>query len=692
MSMGQGLSTVRHALRRCILAAPLFLLLVAVCGVLWGGYYVWLSWAACAVSVVCGRWRVLIAALLCMAVAYLHLQKLEQESDAFFQRAESSAPLTVEGTVERALTNGCVLQDDATGARIVLRGEHARFEAGARIRAAIEVLPADAAPIKGMYDSQAWLCSQGLAAAAYCTESEYLNHPFSVAAVRGLADKARACLATRLIPAAYRDDPRAQVLSALVLGDKSYSDPETVNTFKRGGCLHIFAVSGLHVGIIAGIVYFILSRFMLRSRLRTVLLLLITALYVGMTGLAVPALRAFLMLVLLMLGRELRRPVSMANIWAAAALLILLSSPWQIHNAGFLLSFAVYGAIGIGVRYGMSPGAWLRPDAFVPPRIYNKRERFLVQADLWLRGVVIVSVSAWLVALPITMGYFHSFNLYGVILNIIITPLLMPTMLCGLLSLLPWVGSYLHGVALTCAGALLGTVGLFADLPSAYLPVQAPRGADALMVYHTGYGDSFCVLGNPGVLINCGSDKTARFATEPALFHSGFRPSVLVLTQKRASCSGGKHVMAHSLPHLQVIEAWCIKDDIRVYETSAGTVAIIFPGSELNRTPVQNATPIVLWEGANRSVLYVGDASLLTFERIPATLLQADTVICGRNPALPVTPRDVAELLPAAQIILLPSAAGFDASDLPASPSQPILRVGGGNTCLISDGNAKLAQ
>ena len=690
--MGQGLSTVRNALRRRILAAPLLVLFVAVCGVLWGGYFLWLSGAACAVAAVCCRWRVLIAALLCMAVAYLHLLKIEQQNNAFFQRVESASLLTVEGTVERALTNGCVLKDDASGARIVLRGEHSEHEAGARIRASIELLPSSPAPIAGMFDSQAWLRSQGLAASAYCTDAAYSAPVFSFACIRAWADKARAYLAARLIPDSHRDDPRAQVLSALVLGDKSYSEPETVDTFKRGGCLHIFAVSGLHVGIIAGIVYFILSRFMLRSRMRTVLLLLITALYVVMTGLAVPALRAFLMLALIMTGRELRRPVSMVNIWAAAALLILLLSPWQIHHAGFWLSFAVYGAIGIGVRYGMRSGAWLRPDSFVPPRIYNGRERFVVQADLWLRGVVLVSVSAWLVALPISMGYFHSFNLYGVILNIIITPLLMPAMLCGLLSLLPCIGVYLHGLALAFSGVLLGTVGVFADLPSAYLPLQAPRGADAVMVYHTGYGDSFCVLGNPGVLINCGSDKTVRFTTYPALFHGGFSPALLLLTQKRASCSGGKDTLLHHLPQLQVIESWQMKDDIRVYKTSAGTVTVVFPSSALNRTPVQNANPIVLWEGKARRVLYVGDASLLTFERIPETLLNTDTVICGRNPALPVTPRDVAAVLPSAQIILLPSAAGFDASDLPDSPALPILRVGGNMPCLISDGNAERAQ
>lgn len=522
------------------MAAPLFLPLVAVCGALWGGSLWGLSVAACLVAALCCRWRILIACLLCTAVAVLHTWRVEQRQQAFFEMAEHAVPLSLVGTVERELTNGCIFRDDATGARLVLRGDKATYRAGNRIRADVELLPAQSPPIRGMFDSAAWQRSQGLAATAYCTDSEFLEHPVSLSAIRGLADDARSYLARRLMPPGYEDDARAQVLCALVLGDKTYSDPETVNIFKRGGCLHIFAVSGLHVGIIAGIVYFILSRFPLRRRLRTVFLLLFTGLYVGMTGLAVPAIRAFLMLTLVMLGRELKRPVSMVNIWSAAALLVLLLTPWQIHNAGFLLSFAVYAAIGIGIRYGMRAGAWLSPDPFLPRRIYNSRERFIVKSDLWLRGLIVMSMSAWLAALPITMGYFHTFNSYGVLLNIIIAPLLLPTMLSGLLSLLPWVGSYLHGVAMACSAMLLSIVGLFAELPSAYLPMQPAQDADALMVYHTGYADSFCVLGNPGVLINCGNEKTPVSVPSPLSSIPAFLPRCSFLLSAVLPAAAGR--------------------------------------------------------------------------------------------------------------------------------------------------------
>ncbi|MBQ4594866.1 MAG: ComEC/Rec2 family competence protein [Akkermansia sp.] len=674
---------IRESVRRWVLASPLFIPLVAVCGALWGGQLWGLSFVACLLAAVCKQWRVCIAAVLCAAVAWLHVLQTDAEQETLLNKIHSVAAPRVCGIVERSLTNGCVVRDDESGAPVLLRGPQAAFKSGEYIVADIELLPSSPAPILGMFDSAAWMRSQGIATGAYCIKAESLGNTFSFAAFRGLADDLRAFFAASLMPAGYEDDARAQVLCALVLGDKTYSDPQTVDVFKYGGCLHIFAVSGLHVGIIAGIVYFVLSRFMLRTRLRTILLLAITALYVFMTGLAVPALRAFLMLALIMLGRELKRPVSMVNIWSAAALLILLTSPWQIHNAGFLLSFVVYAAIGIGIRYGMKPGAWLRPDPFVPPRIYNKKERLIVQADLWLRGVVIMSMSAWLVSLPITMGLFHSFNLYGVFVNIIITPLLLPTMLSGLLCLIPWVGCWFHSFALSCAGVLLSIVGFVADLPNAYLPYQAAQDADALMVYHTGYHDAFCVLGNPGVLINCGNEQTARFCTQPALFHAGFQPSLLVTTQKRASCSGGQGVLQAHYPHLQVLPAWQLKDEVRVFSTTAGTVSVVSASAELKDSPVQNASPIVLWEGETRSVLYVGDASLLTFERIPEYMLKADFVICGYNPALPVTPLHVSGGIPGAQLILLPSAASFTEHELPPDDKVKMWRVNTDSPCLI---------
>ena len=668
------------SLRRGLLANPLFLPLICVVTTLAGSLY-----GAIAVVVVmivaalCRCYRIAVCCLLCAAVAFLHQKQHLEQLEAYVEDADYINYTERCGTVERSLENGCVFRDDECGVSVVLRGVNTQWRAGDQLKVKYELMPANPAPVKGMFNSADWLCGQGIAATAYCVDVEYLGHPFSIAAIRGFSDDARDYLARRLIPFDHADDARAQVLCAMVLGDKSHSEPETVEVFKRGGCLHIFAVSGLHVGIIAGIFYFVLGRVSIRPRFKTLLIILLTGTYVLMTGMAVPALRAFLMLSCILLGRSLKRPISMLNIWSAVALGILLFAPWQLYNVGFLLSFSVYAAIVMGVGFCMKSGAWLQPDAFLPRRIYNKRERLLVKADFWLRGLIIMSLSAWLASVPITAACFHTCNIYGVLTNIVITPLLLPTMSAGLISMvtahIPYLGAMMHACALYCSGILLSIVGFFASLPGAYTAVAVPPSADAVMACDVGYGNAVCLLGNPGMMINCGNEKAAMFFTQPALFHTGFTPSVLLLTQRRASLSGGVEHIRATVPGIQVLWADELGCDIKEYTTDAGRYVIVPPSDDLSRSPVENQTPIVYWQGKERSVLFVGNASLHTFERLPSELLQADVVICGYNPALTITPKQIAERIPAETLLLLPDAAIFTSEDLPNKESILIQRV-----------------
>lgn len=671
--MSTRLRNLRRFLKGRINATPLFLPLVAVVGVLQGG--VWM-YVLCAVvlglALVCYRPRIVLYCLLCMAVAALQQHRQSARQEAFEATVQESPVLEFECVVERLLSKSCVVQDVDSGLRFVLRADAIPWRAGDRLRVRAEVLPPRAVPMRGMFDSQSWLRSNGLAASVACIDATYLGHPFSWAAVLGVADEMRARLARRLMAHAEPGDARIQVLCALVLGDKTYSEPETVNEFRRGGCLHIFAVSGLHVGIISLLVYMLLRSILLRSRLRSCIVIVFSGLYVLMTGMSIPALRAWLMLSLLLLGRGLKRPVSMANIWAAAALMVLLAAPWQLFNAGFLLSFAVYAAICVGVKYGMACKPWLHPDSFIPKRIYTRGERLLLRADYSIRGVILVSLSAWLVALPITMAYFHTFNMYGVLTNIAITPLLLPLMLLGLLAMaftaVPVIGAVVHTAALYGAGVLLGVVGMFADIPSAYLPHAEPQEPDAFMLLGGGYGQSVCILGNHGAVMMSGTEQTARFCAVPAAFHAGFTPALLLDVCKDKDDAATAAVFADFFRDIRCIKAYAEQDKIVAYDTPAGRFTLIPPPPDINPVPQHNLSPIIHWQGLKRSVLYIGDASLLTLERVPPAFLAVDYVICGYNKGVPVPLSEVSQLMPTAQLILLPSAAASSESHtMPAS-------------------------
>lgn len=677
---------IAEQVRRYLLAAPLFLPLAAVVGYLLGGQWIALTVIALTVAVICKQWRILICSIFFVVISFLQDERMSQNENAFLHQAATEPSKLFCGTVERQFENGCQLKLSEYGVSVRLRGEAAcGHKVGDMLKVRLHVQPLRKGIIPGMFDESGWCQSQGVAATAACLSAEYVGHPVSYASLKGISDDWRAALAAKLMQGGRESDSYAHILCALVLGDKSYSEPETVELFKKGGCLHIFAVSGLHVGLVSGILYFLLSCFLVKSRARTITLLLLTGLYVFMTGMAVPALRAYLMLSLILLGRELKRPIHVGNLWAAAALLILMLFPWQIHNAGFILSFMVYAAIVLGLKWCMACAPWFRPDPFIPRIIYNRYERALVKIDLSVRGLVMMSVCAWLVSLPITMLYFHTFNLWGVFTNIAITFLLMPTMLTGLLSLLPLIGAYVQPVALSLVAVLMSVVSFFAALPNAYLPLAEQRPANSVMCVDCGYGNSFTMIGNPGVLINCGHEQTAEFTTYPALFHAGFHPEMLILTRKSPAVAGGTPVMKHYWSELRVISAYELRDEAVQYRFKSGELTIIPAASEQNPTPIDNTSPIIYVKGHQRSILYIGDASLHTYQRVPDSMKQADIIICGCHSALPVTPKLAAELSPGAELILLPRAAVFSAEELPPESEHRIKRVGAEKRAVISD-------
>lgn len=670
---------LRRALRYHLMAAPLLLPLCAVVGVLLGGYGYVLPIVAIALARGIGMLRVMLACLLCGVVAFLHQHVSQLENEHFSHALHSAGELTLQGTVERTMSNGCIFNVDEYDVRVCLRGEHARWKAGDCLSVTVQPLPYTPPPIEGMFDTAAWLKSQGLAANLYCSRAEFSESSCSFATIQGVADELREHFATVLVPPGCEADKRNQVLCALILGDKTKSEPDTVNTFKRGGCLHIFAVSGLHVGIIAGILLLLLRFLPLGRTARTCIILTVVGAYVLMTGLAIPALRAYLMMALVLLGYELKRPVSLLNIWSAAALLILLCAPWQIYNAGFVLSFTVYAAICMAAGCVVKESAWFGPDTFIPRKIYNDSEVRLIKLDLWVRGIVVVSLSAWLVSLPVSMCFFHTFNLYSAFANTLISPLLPVVMGLGVASLafswIPYLGSCVHFLAVTSAGWLMQIVAFFSALPGAYLSTQTPQADASMMFYHTGFGEHFCVLGNPGVVINCGNELTARFNTEPALFHGGYSPAALLLSQTRASVSGGAHVLVESWPQMEVIRTSFSDAEPVVFGSEAGNYTLITPPASLPASPSQNRTPVVVWESSRGRVLYLGDASVVTYEKIPEHLKRSNTVICGYNPAQPINLSEMVDVCMPDRLILLPSAAAMPEELLPSSDKVEIIRV-----------------
>lgn len=638
-------------LRRNLLEAPLFLPLVAVVGAVMGGW--WLSGSAVAVllALVCRVWRIALCSLLCASVAGLHTCLLEEKAAAFCEQAELEEVVELHGTVERELRRGCVLSTGWNGVRVVVRGK-TPWKPGDVVRVRAQWKEAPPAGVPGVFDSAAWMRGQGIAASLDFMAGEKLGKPLSLRTVQHWGLIVRERLAARLMPPGTERDVARQVLCALVLGDKSCAEEETMEGFRNGGCLHAFAVSGLHVGLVSGIFWMLLRLLRVRPVVIRPLVLVSVGVYVLMTGAAVPAIRAYVMLAVLLLGFMLQRRVSLLNTWSFAALLILLVDPSQLFNAGFLLSFGVYAALCMALKLCLEEKAWFGPDDYIPVSLRTRWEMRWSNFELGVRGAVIVSLSAWLVSVPITLYFFHTANSSSFLTNIAITPLLPVVMFCGLLHLcmagVPWVGVATGWAAQKSAALLLAVVSWFGELPYAYLPAQEPAPMHSILVQGTNFGGSFTMLGNHGLLIDCGNETTAEMKTVPTLFHAGYTPAALLVTSPRVSAGGGAAVVQRMWPDMPVIRALELPPEGKVFETQAGRFTLFSAPQELPRKNAANHSPVVLWESPAGRVLYVGTASYPAYAALPE--LVVDVVILGQHPLQPVHVVDVQ----AKRTILLP--------------------------------------
>ena len=306
----------------------------------------------------------------------------------------------------------------------------------------------------------------------------------------------------------------------------------------------------------------------------------------------------------------------------------------------------------------MSEKAWFGPDDYIPVSLRTPWEMRWSHMELVLRGTVIVSLSAWLVSVPITICFFHSANSLSFLTNIAIAPMLPVVMFCGMLHLcavgIPWLSVATGWAAHQSAALLLGVVSWFGELPFAYMPAQVPASVHSLMVQGTGYGGSFSMLGNHGLLIDCGNATTAELKTVPALFHAGYTPAVLLVTTPRVSSGGGADEVKRMWPEMQVVYAHELPQEGCSFETLAGRFKIFPPPAELPRKHAANHAPVVLWETPVSRVLYIGDAAFSAY--VPHMSSPVDVAILGQHPQQAVHGGDV----PARRLILLPSHASAD--------------------------------
>lgn len=211
------------------------------------------------------------------------------------------------------------------------------------------------------------------------------------------------------------------ICTALLVGYDDEIDQETLNSFSHSGTLHVLSVSGLHTGIIYGLILFLFQIFDKEDRYKkakcytTIVSLFIL---VCITGFAPAVLRASIMLSFIIIGKTFFKQVNSFNTLFLSAFIILLFNPTLIRDLGFLLSYlAVFGIMYLFPKINT---------------LYNPKNKIFQ----WAWSSTVLSVSATLFTLPITLYYFHQFPIWFIFTNLIIVPISMIVMILTFLLII----------------------------------------------------------------------------------------------------------------------------------------------------------------------------------------------------------------------------------------------------------------
>lgn len=234
------------------------------------------------------------------------------------------------------------------------------------------------------------------------------------------------------------------------------------------------SASGLHVGIFAVFLNFVLARLPVDRRIQIGLLLVVLLLYMGATGLRPPVVRAVAMAALIMPAYLWRREGDLLSALGIAAIGNLLFDPRAVWDVGFQLSFVAVFAIGLFPWYPPARREGERPITDT-----------IVQS-VWISLVVTVATS------PLTAYYFGYVPLIGVFANLVatlpVTMIVVGALAAWSVSWIPFASLAIMTVVEGAATFLLASVAWMASFPWAAIHLPAFSAGWILVVWAIGLG------------------------------------------------------------------------------------------------------------------------------------------------------------------------------------------------------------
>ncbi len=465
------------------------------------------------------------------------------------------------------------------------------------------------------------------------------------------------------------DEPEiSDLIASMVLGLRGETPLEMKALFQRTGTMHLFAVSGLNVAMLAAIALFTLRPLRLGRAAGILITIPILAGYALVTGLSASCVRATIMCALFLFAGLVDRHPLAFNSLGAAACAILAWDTNQLFSPGFQFSFVlVVVIVWLSGKIQRRIERLGRPDAFLPRALWRWPQLIGAWTAEKLAAALGVTGSAWLGSLLFTLGYFHLFLPAALLANIFAVPIAFAVLGLGLATLLAapvWkLGAVLcNNANWVCAKALLAVLEICALIPGGWHYVEVPHLSRPpvceITVLDLGDGGAAHLRADGrDWLFDCGSLPAYNRIVLPYLrtrgvnhldglllthgdaLHLGgalpalddFRPRLFVDSVLRDKSPTRKNFHVELAARGQGKGLYAPGDVIHLSERV--TVRVLYPPAGLQRATADDKALVLQLEAAGTRVLFMSDSGFATeqwlLENEPD--LRSDVLIKGHH-------------------------------------------------------------
>ncbi len=292
---------------------------------------------------------------------------------------------------------------------------------GARIRTLGELDAPSRASAPGSYDFRRHLYHEGIGGVGFAYRpAEVLTPPPRRGGPSLFFERMRLYIAGEIEEKA--GSAAAPIMNALITGERGAIEERDNEAMRNSGLYHLLSISGAHVGMVAGVLFFC-ARLMMAAwpwfalryspkKIAAVISILGAAFYVVLAGSDIPALRSLMMTGLVMLAILLDRSPFSLRLVAFAALAVMIFSPHSLAGVSFQMSFAAVAAMIAFFDY--SRPWW---------SAWRTQSGFFGRAMLYLLAVLVTSLIAGVMTGLFSLYHFQNFSVYGLLANMLAVPL-----------------------------------------------------------------------------------------------------------------------------------------------------------------------------------------------------------------------------------------------------------------------------